>query len=50
MNIIFQNILVFLVFGGAVGYLIQKFFWKPSPSSSKKKSSSSCASSDCGCR
>ncbi|MFD2186103.1 FeoB-associated Cys-rich membrane protein [Aquimarina celericrescens] len=48
MNILIQNILVFLIFGLAVGFLVKKFFWKPALSSSKKKSAS-CGSTDCGC-
>ncbi|WP_199912772.1 hypothetical protein [Aquimarina aquimarini] len=49
MNIIIQNILVFLTFAIAVGFLIKKFLWKPALSSAKKKSSKSCGDSGCGC-
>ncbi|WP_200825155.1 MULTISPECIES: hypothetical protein [Aquimarina] len=49
MNILIQNVAVILVFAGAIGFLIKKFFWKPSLSSVKKKSSNSCGSSGCGC-
>ncbi|WP_170864645.1 hypothetical protein [Aquimarina spongiae] len=49
MNIIIQNILVLLVFAVAVGFLIKKFFWKPSWSSAKKKDKGACGDGGCGC-
>ncbi|WP_162900344.1 MULTISPECIES: hypothetical protein [Aquimarina] len=49
MNILVQNILVLLVFAGAIGFIVRKFFWKPSMASAKKKSSKSCGNSGCGC-
>ena len=49
MNILIQNILVVLIFVLAVGFLIKKFFWKPSFSPAKKKSTKSCGDSGCGC-
>jgi hypothetical protein len=49
MSILIQNIIVLLIFAGAIGFLIKKFFWKSSLSSAKKKSSKSCDSTGCGC-
>ncbi|MBL0684032.1 FeoB-associated Cys-rich membrane protein [Aquimarina mytili] len=49
MNILIQNILVLLVFAFAIGFLIRKFFLKPSTAGSKKKRLDSCGKSDCGC-
>ncbi len=49
MNILIQNILVLLVFSVAVGFLIKKFFYKPSVVMPKKKTLDSCGKSNCGC-
>ncbi|WP_438710483.1 FeoB-associated Cys-rich membrane protein [Aquimarina muelleri] len=49
MNILIQNILIALIFAMAIGFLVRKFFWKPSLSSVKKKSTKSCGDSGCGC-
>ncbi|MGO1728614.1 MAG: FeoB-associated Cys-rich membrane protein [Psychroflexus halocasei] len=38
-----QEILVFIAFAIAVGFIIKKFFWK------SKKTAKSCGMSDCGC-
>lgn len=43
-----QEILVFVTFLFATGYLITKFVWKPAFLGGKKKSGS-CGVSDCGC-
>lgn len=44
-----QEILVFITFLIAVGYIITKFIWKPAFLKSKKESSKSCGVSGCGC-
>ncbi|WP_218841829.1 FeoB-associated Cys-rich membrane protein [Winogradskyella ursingii] len=44
MNIIIQNILVFLALGLAFAFLIKKYIWSP-----KKKSANGCGTDDCGC-
>ena len=49
MNLVFQNILVFVVFMTAVVFLIRKFFWKPRKTAVSKKAPGSCGGSDCGC-
>jgi len=49
MNVIIQNILVLLVFAVALGFLIKKFFWKPSWFSDKKKTKGGCGDGGCGC-
>jgi F0F1-type ATP synthase membrane subunit b/b' len=49
MSILIQNIIVLLIFVGAIAFLIKKFFWKSPISSAKKKSSKSCGSAGCGC-
>jgi len=38
----FQEIAVYIILGFAIGFLVQKFFWK-------KKSKKSCGADDCGC-
>ncbi|AVR44925.1 hypothetical protein C7S20_06380 [Christiangramia fulva] len=43
-----QEILVFIIFLIAAGYLVTKFIWKPAFLGGKKKSGS-CGVSDCGC-
>lgn len=43
-----QEILVFITFLFATGYLVTKFVWKPSFLGGKKKTGS-CGVSDCGC-
>ena len=43
-----QEILVFITFLFAVGYIITKFIWKPSFIGGKKKAAS-CGVSGCGC-
>ncbi len=43
-----QEILVFITFMIASGYLFTKFIWKPSFLGGKKKTGS-CGVSDCGC-
>ena len=43
-----QLILVLIVFGFALGYLIQKFIWKPSFLKGKK-ASKNCGDDNCGC-
>lgn len=45
---ILQEILVFITFLIASGYLFTKFIWKPAFLGGKKKSKS-CGPSDCGC-
>ena len=45
---ILQNILVFITFLVAVGYMISKFVWKPSFVIGKKKNAK-CGVSGCGC-
>ncbi|AUC82897.1 FeoB-associated Cys-rich membrane protein [Lacinutrix sp. Bg11-31] len=42
MNIILQNIIVFIILSFAVGFLVKKYFWK-------KKSKKACGTDDCGC-
>ena len=45
MNIIIQNILVFLTVALAIGYIIKKYFWSP-----KNKNTKACGGNDnCGC-
>lgn len=44
-----QEILVFITFLIAVGYIITKFIWKPAFLKSKKESAKSCGVSGCGC-
>ncbi|WP_417876111.1 FeoB-associated Cys-rich membrane protein [Winogradskyella sediminis] len=45
MNIIIQNILVFLALAMALLFLVRKFIWSP-----KKKSTKACGGDDgCGC-
>ncbi|MGO3706363.1 MAG: FeoB-associated Cys-rich membrane protein [Mesonia hippocampi] len=41
-----QEILVFICFGLAVGFMIKKFFWS---GSKKKKAAKNCGSNNCGC-
>ncbi|SDS41899.1 hypothetical protein [Gramella sp. MAR_2010_147] len=43
-----QEILVFITFLTAVGYIITKFVWKPAFLGGKKKAGS-CGVSECGC-
>ncbi|MFV8225249.1 hypothetical protein [Christiangramia aquimixticola] len=43
-----QEILVFITFLMALGYIITKFVWKPS-FAGKKKDSKACGISNCGC-
>lgn len=45
---ILQEIMVFMTFLIASGYLFTKFVWKP-PFLSGKKKAGSCGVSDCGC-
>lgn len=45
---LFQEILVFVTFFIASGYLFTKFVWKPAFLGGKKKNHS-CGVSDCGC-
>ncbi len=49
MNLFVQNILVFVVFAIAIGFLIKKFIWKPKPVTSSKKTPGSCGKNGCGC-
>lgn len=44
---LFQNIIVILIFLGAVGFVITKFIW--TPSFLKKKNDSGCGGGSCGC-
>lgn len=44
-----QEILVFITFLLAFGYLITKFVWKPAFLSGGKKNKPACGVSDCGC-
>jgi len=45
MNLIIQNIIVFICLAFALGFVIRKFIWKP-----KKKVTKSCGADDgCGC-
>jgi uncharacterized membrane protein YwzB len=44
-----QEILVFIIFAIAVGYMITKFIWKPALLKARKKSDKNCGVSDCGC-
>ncbi len=46
---VLQNILVFITFLIAVGYVITKFVWKPAFLKSKKESEKGCGVSGCGC-
>ncbi len=46
---VLQEILVFLSFAVALGYMFTKFIWKPAFLKSKKSSDKSCGVSDCGC-
>ena len=46
---ILQNILVFITFLVAVGYVITKFVWKPAFLKGKKESDKACGNSGCGC-
>ncbi|MBW1297787.1 hypothetical protein GBO31_19915 [Aquimarina litoralis] len=48
MNLLIQNILVFVVVALAIGFLVKKFFWKPQVSSANKKSGA-CGKNGCGC-
>ncbi|WP_188112002.1 hypothetical protein [Aquimarina sp. RZ0] len=50
MNILIQNILVFLVAAMAMGFLIKKFFLKPKVVKTNKKGvSKPCGAAKCGC-
>nr|WP_236642061.1 FeoB-associated Cys-rich membrane protein [Dokdonia sinensis] len=42
-----QNIIVFIIFALAVGYLFSKFVWMPP--FLKKKASGGCGDRNCGC-
>ncbi len=44
-----QEILVFITFAFAVGYMVTKFIWKPAFLKSSKKPEKSCGVSGCGC-
>jgi len=44
---LFQNIIVILIFLGALAFIVTKFIWKPS--FLKKKEDSGCGSGSCGC-
>lgn len=44
-----QEILVFITFIIAVGYMITKFIWKPAFLKAKKAEDKACGVSDCGC-
>lgn len=44
-----QEIIVFVIFFFAVGYIFTKFIWKPSFLKRGKKSGKTCGGSDCGC-
>jgi len=44
-----QEILVFIIFIIAAGYIVTKFIWKPAFMKSGSKSDKACGSSDCGC-
>ncbi len=46
---VLQEILVFLTFAVALGYMFTKFIWKPAFLKSKKESDKSCGVSGCGC-
>ena len=46
---LFQEIIVFVVFAFAVGYMITKFIWKPGFLKKGKSSGKNCGGSDCGC-
>lgn len=43
-----QEILVFITFLIALGFLIKKFFWK-TPKKATQNNASACGKSDCGC-
>lgn len=47
--IILQEILVFIVFAIALGYMISKFIWKPAFLKRGKKKNKNCGVSGCGC-
>lgn len=47
--ILLQEILVFIIFAIAVGYMVTKFIWKPAFLKSKKDNAKSCGVSGCGC-
>jgi len=44
-----QEILVFIIFAMAVGYMLTKFIWKPSFLKKRSKKDKSCGVSGCGC-
>lgn len=44
-----QEILVFITFSIAVGYLFTKFIWKPAFLVKSTKKTKSCGATDCGC-
>ncbi len=46
---VLQNILVFITFLVAVGYVITKFIWKPAFLKVKKGTDKACGSTNCGC-
>lgn len=47
--VIFQEILVFITFAIALGYMITKFIWKPAFLKPKKQTTKACGVSGCGC-
>ncbi|WP_274474161.1 FeoB-associated Cys-rich membrane protein [Mangrovimonas aestuarii] len=45
MNTVIQNILAFSTLAFALGYLVKKWFWNPTPAKTKK----ACGQDKCGC-
>lgn len=45
---ILQEIIVFIIFSIAVGYMVFKFVWMP-PFLKRQKKDKACGVSDCGC-
>jgi len=44
-----QEILVFITFAIALGYITTKFIWKPAFLKKKNEKTKACGVSDCGC-
>ncbi|TDN87324.1 hypothetical protein DET49_11214 [Salegentibacter sp. 24] len=47
--VLLQEILVFITFSIALGYLTTKFIWKPAFLKKKKEKTKACGVSGCGC-
>jgi len=46
---ILQEIIVFVIFAFAVGYIFTKFIWKPAFLKKNGRAGKNCGGSDCGC-